>query len=69
MELNIIQYFLTQGPFAVLFVWLLIKVMKNNNNRENRLHNTLDELSKRFGSLDKKLNRIENKIDDRKDGG
>ncbi|NBI27809.1 BhlA/UviB family holin-like peptide [Chengkuizengella marina] len=21
MELNIIQYFLTQGPFAVLFVW------------------------------------------------
>ncbi|NDI37191.1 BhlA/UviB family holin-like peptide [Chengkuizengella sediminis] len=26
MELNIIQYFLTQGPFAVLFVWLLIYV-------------------------------------------
>ncbi|MFS1513611.1 BhlA/UviB family holin-like peptide [Chengkuizengella sp. SCS-71B] len=24
LELNIIQYFLTQGPFAVLFVWLLI---------------------------------------------
>ncbi|WP_240903732.1 BhlA/UviB family holin-like peptide [Chengkuizengella sediminis] len=67
MELNIIQYFLTQGPFAVLFVWLLIYVMKNNNNRENRLYNTLDELSKRFGSLDKKLNRIEDKID-RKEG-
>ncbi|NDI34696.1 hypothetical protein EPK97_07970 [Chengkuizengella sediminis] len=67
LELNIIQYFLTQGPFAVLFVWLLIYVMKNNNNRENRLYNTLDELSKRFGSLDKKLNRIEDKID-RKEG-
>ncbi|NDI36346.1 hypothetical protein EPK97_16575 [Chengkuizengella sediminis] len=33
LELNIIQYFLTQGPFAVLFVWLLIYVMKNGKER------------------------------------
>ncbi|MDP5277262.1 BhlA/UviB family holin-like peptide, partial [Chengkuizengella axinellae] len=62
MEIDLIQYFITQGPFAVLFVVLLIYVMKNNNNRENRLYDTLDELSKRYGSLDKKLNRIEGKI-------
>jgi len=65
LELNIIQYFLTQGPFAVLFVWLLIYVMKNNKERENRLYDTLDDLSQRYGSMDEKLNRIANKIDEK----
>ncbi|EOR26268.1 phage holin-like protein [Niallia nealsonii AAU1] len=37
MELELTKYFLTQGPFALLFVWLLIYVMKNNKERENRL--------------------------------
>lgn len=34
MDANIIQYFFTQGPFAVLFVLLLIWVMRKNDQRE-----------------------------------
>lgn len=35
MDANIIQYFFTQGPFAVLFVLLLIWVMRKNDQREH----------------------------------
>jgi hypothetical protein len=48
MDLDIFRYFLTQGPFAVLFVWLLIYVMKNNKERENRLQDLLDRFSEKY---------------------
>ncbi|MEC0430960.1 BhlA/UviB family holin-like peptide, partial [Bacillus subtilis] len=44
-ELDVIKYFLTQGPFAVLFTWLLIYVMKSNRERESRLQDLLDKFS------------------------
>ncbi len=48
LEMDLARYFFTQGPFAVLFVWLLIYVMKNNKERENRLYNTLDKFSEKY---------------------
>lgn len=35
MEIDVIKYFLTQGPFAVLFVWLLLRSEKRNEARES----------------------------------
>jgi hypothetical protein len=48
VETDILKYFLTQGPFAVLFVWLLIYVMRANKERENRLQALLDKFSEKY---------------------
>lgn len=42
------RYFVTQGPFAVLFVLLLIYVMKANEKRETRLQDLLDKFSEKY---------------------
>ncbi|MCY9532993.1 BhlA/UviB family holin-like peptide [Paenibacillus alvei] len=48
MEMDVWKYFLTQGPFAVLFVWLLVYVMKTNKEREGRLQDLLDKFSEKY---------------------
>jgi L-asparagine transporter-like permease len=35
-EAEIFKLLVTQGPFAVLFVWLLFYVMKTNKEREQQ---------------------------------
>lgn len=62
MDNNTLQYFLTQGPFAVLFVWLLIYVMKNNKERENRLQDLLDKFSEKYDLVITKLDDIKDKL-------
>lgn len=56
------QYFLTQGPFAALFVWLLVYVMKNNKERENRLQDLLDKFSDKYDLVITKLDDIKEKL-------
>jgi hypothetical protein len=36
-EMDLVKYFVTQGPFAVGFVWLLIYVMRTNKEREKSM--------------------------------
>ncbi|WP_314587936.1 BhlA/UviB family holin-like peptide [Paenibacillus terrigena] len=48
MEIDVLKYFITQGPFAALFVWLLIYVMKANKERESRLQSLLDKFSEKY---------------------
>jgi uncharacterized protein YlxP (DUF503 family) len=62
MDNSTIQYFLNQGPFAVLFVWLLIYVMKNNKERESRLQDLLDKFSEKYDVVISKLDDIKEKI-------
>jgi hypothetical protein len=62
MEIDIYKYFLTQGPFAVLFVWLLIYVMKRNAERENRLHDILDKFSEKYDLVIEELRDIKDRI-------
>lgn len=62
VELDLTKYFLTQGPFAALFVWLLIYVMKNNKERENRLQDLLDKFSDKYDVVISKLDDIKEKI-------
>ncbi|MGJ0845953.1 BhlA/UviB family holin-like peptide [Tissierella praeacuta] len=37
MEKEIMKVFITQGAYAILFVYLLFYVLKENAKRENRL--------------------------------
>lgn len=62
MDNNTLQYFLTQGPFAVLFVWLLIYVMKNNKERESRLQDLLDKFSNKYDVVITKLDDIKEEL-------
>jgi hypothetical protein len=62
VEIEVYKYFLTQGPFAVLFVWLLIYVMKTNKEREGRLHELLDKFSDKYDVVIEELRDIKERI-------
>lgn len=60
--MDIAKYFLTQGPFAVLFVWLLIYVMRANKDREGRLHELLDKFSDKYDVVIEELRDIKDRM-------
>ncbi|MBU5439630.1 bacteriocin [Tissierella sp. MSJ-40] len=60
MENEILKYVITQGIFAVLFVYPLFYVLKENSKREVNYQSIIEELSKKF-------NIIENVQEDVKD--
>jgi len=62
MENEIWSYFVTQGPFAVLFVWLLVYVMKNNKERENRLHDILDKFSNKYDVIIDEIRDLKDRV-------
>lgn len=63
-----LNYFLTQGPFAVLFVWLLIYVMRNNRERELRLQELLDKFSDKYDVIITEIRELNKKITGNGDG-
>ncbi|MGM0882585.1 MAG: BhlA/UviB family holin-like peptide [Bacillota bacterium] len=62
MESDVLKYFLTQGPFAVLFVWLLIYVIRANKERESRLHDLLDKFSDKYDVIISEIRDIKERI-------
>ncbi|MDF1507182.1 BhlA/UviB family holin-like peptide [Robertmurraya sp. DFI.2.37] len=62
MDAETVKYFLTQGPFAILFVWLLIYVMRTNKEREGRLHDLLDKFSEKYDVVIDELREIKNRM-------
>jgi hypothetical protein len=62
MESEVIKYFLTQGPWAIVFIWLLFYVMRRNTEREGRLHDLLDKFSDKYDVVIEELRDIKNKI-------
>lgn len=62
MDIDVLTYFLTQGPFAVLFIWLLIQTQKRNREREDQLYETLNEFAKRYDIVIEKLDDIKNRL-------
>jgi hypothetical protein len=62
MDTDVLKYFLTQGPFALLFVWLLIYVMRSNREREGRLHDLLDKFSEKYDVIITEIRDIKLKL-------
>jgi len=60
MENELIRYFLTQGPFAALFIWLLFTTRKENRERERQL---LEESKDREARLHELLEKFSTKYD------
>ncbi|WP_035979998.1 BhlA/UviB family holin-like peptide [Brevibacillus borstelensis] len=63
--MDVLKYFLTQGPFALLFVWLLLYTMKRNERRENRLQDILDKFSEKYDVVISELREIKGEIKDK----
>lgn len=64
MDANLVQYFLTQGPFAVLFVWLFYSSRKEANDREKQLYQTIDDQNEILKGFSSKYDIVITKLDD-----
>ncbi|MED4401343.1 BhlA/UviB family holin-like peptide [Metabacillus fastidiosus] len=65
MDEQILNLFLKEGGYALLFVWMLYSTMKNNKERETKYQEVIDknqsvieEQAKAFSSLSKDVSEI-----------
>jgi preprotein translocase subunit YajC len=52
LENKILETLATQGPFVVLFVYLLFYVLKQNATREGRYQETITKLADRLAVVE-----------------
>ncbi|WP_106494859.1 BhlA/UviB family holin-like peptide [Lentibacillus sp. Marseille-P4043] len=64
MDATITQYFITQGPFAVLFIWLFWSSRKEANEREKQLYKTIDDQNEILQGFSSKYDIVITKLDD-----
>ncbi|MGL4452404.1 MAG: BhlA/UviB family holin-like peptide [Sarcina sp.] len=62
MEASIMKLLVSQGAFAVLFVYLLFYVLKENSKRESNYQEIVDKLSSSLPSIEEKLDNISKQI-------
>lgn len=65
METEILKMVISQGIFAVLFVWLLFDSRKDSKQREERYINTIDKLTDKISIVEEikeDVEEIKNKI-------
>lgn len=63
MDINtLIESVITQGPYAALFIWLLIDTNKKNEAREQRMQEQLDKTVPVLNQIVNRLDVIEKKI-------
>jgi hypothetical protein len=67
LDATLTQYFLTQGPFAVLFVWLLYSSRKEAKEREEQLYQTIDDQNEVLKGFSEKYDIIITKLGDIED--
>ncbi|MCY8842477.1 BhlA/UviB family holin-like peptide [Bacillus atrophaeus] len=64
MEMDITQYLMTQGPFAVLFCYLLYYVMKTSKEREAKLYGQIDSQNELLARFSDKYEIVIDKLDE-----
>lgn len=67
MDASLTQYFLTQGPFAVLFVWLLYSSRKEGKSREDKLYKTIEDQNEILNKFSNKYDVVISQLTDIKD--
>jgi hypothetical protein len=56
------NFFQTQGPWALLFVGLLLWVLKESQRREDRLIEVIDRLSEKYDEMAADLRAIKDSL-------
>ena len=64
MEATLFEYFATQGPFAILFVWLFYTSRKESQDRELRLYKTLEDQTDILRTFSEKYDIVIDKLDE-----
>lgn len=65
MEETLVKTFLTKETiFAVLFIWLFVKQIKQSEERENKLYDFLDGMKIEFANLVKHYERLSIDVED-----
>lgn len=62
MDEQILKYFLTQGPFAVLFIWLFLNQMKSSEKRELRYQSLLEAMTQKYDDIVDQLRDIRSRM-------
>lgn len=69
METQIISALLNNDTtiFAILFIYLFFKQLRNSEVRENKLYSFLDNMKDEFAKLVKQYERLSNDVEDIKE--
>lgn len=67
MESEVLKYFITQGVFAALFVWLFMDTRKETKERETKYQETIKENQEIINKLTDKFNVVESIKEDVED--
>lgn len=59
---EVLGYFLTQGPFAVLFVWLFLYQVKSSEAREQRYQQLLSAMSEKYDDILKEIHEVKERL-------
>lgn len=57
-----LDIWISQGVFAILFIWLLIDTRKEAKNREDKLSVQIDKQNESMGRIVQSLERLEQQI-------
>ena len=58
----ITQYFLTQGPFAVLFVWLFWYQVKSSEQREEKYQKLLQAMTEKYDDIAMEIRKVKERL-------
>jgi hypothetical protein len=61
---EVLTYFVTQGPFAILFVWLLVNTKKESKEREDRLMSHVEKTTETLDDIRDSLRDLRSEVDD-----
>ena len=59
---ELLSYFLTQGPFAVLFVWLFWYQVKSSESREKSYQQLLETMSEKYDVIVEEIREVKERL-------
>ncbi|QTD39926.1 BhlA/UviB family holin-like peptide [Sporosarcina sp. Te-1] len=59
---EVLGYFLTQGPFAVLFVWLFWYQVKSSESRERRYQDLLEAMAEKYDDISDEIREVKQRL-------
>lgn len=60
--IELTNYFIAQGPFAILFVWLFWYQVKSSAEREDRYQNLLEAMTEKYDDIAKEIKEVKERL-------
>lgn len=62
MDNELIKYFISQGPFAVLFIWLFWYQVKSSEQREERYQSLLTAMTEKYDDIAEEIRKVKERL-------